>query len=57
MTIFLKPYRKAVTAFAGTEAFALGTAMLDGHLSLAEIVAATGGALVAAFATWRIPNA
>lgn len=47
---------KAVAALLATEAGTVGTAMLDGHLTLAELVAATGSALVAAYAVWRTPN-
>lgn len=53
----LATIRKALVAAAGAEAAGLGTAMLDGNLTVPEVVAATGAALVFGFAAWRVPNA
>jgi hypothetical protein len=52
----LSSVRKAVAALVGTEAAAIGSAMLDGNLTTAEAIAGTGMALVVAFAAWRVPN-
>ena len=57
MRTLLAPIRKALVAAAGAEVAGLGTAMLDGSLSGAEVIAATGAALVFGFAAWRVPNA
>lgn len=51
------PIRKALIAAAGAEVAGLGAAMLDGAISLPEVIAATGAALVFGFAAWRVPNA
>jgi hypothetical protein len=56
-TDMLAPIRKAIVAAAGAEVAGLGTAMLDGNLTLTEVIAATGAALVFGFAAWRVPNA
>jgi hypothetical protein len=56
--------RKAIAAAAGSAATALvigvGTSLLDGHLTLPELAASVGGALLAAGAVgrtvWAIPN-
>lgn len=53
----LATIRKALIAAAGAEAAGLGAAMLDGSLSVPEVIAATGAALVFGFAAWRVPNA
>lgn len=47
---------KAITALVAAEAAGIGTAMLDGALTVSEAVAATGFALVTAAAVWRVPN-
>jgi hypothetical protein len=47
---------KALTALVATEAAGVGTAMLDGSLTWAEMIVATGAALVTAAAVWRVPN-
>ena len=56
MNAALAPIRKALVAAAGAAAAGLGTAMLDGALTLAECIAAAGSALVFGFAAWRVPN-
>lgn len=53
----LATIRKALIAAGGAEAAGLGAAMLDGNISLSEVIAATGAALVFGFAAWRVPNA
>ena len=57
MRTALAPFRKAIIATAGAEVAGLGSAMLDGNLTLGEVVAATGAAIVFGFAAWRVPNA
>ncbi len=52
----LAPIRKALVAFVGSEAAALGASMLDGNLTASEAITSTGLALVTAFAAWRVPN-
>jgi len=47
---------KALTALLATEAATIGTAMLDGQLTWPEVTVATGTALIAAAAVWRVPN-
>lgn len=47
--------RKAVAAFLGAGATALGTSMLDGQLTSGEAIVGAGLALVAAAATWWAP--
>lgn len=47
---------KSLTALVGTELAAVGTALLDGHLTGPELGSATGLALLAAAAVWRVPN-
>lgn len=47
---------KALTALVATEAAGIGTAMLDGALTWAEAMVATGAALITAAAVWRVPN-
>lgn len=49
--------RKALAAAGFAAAAALGAAMLDGNLTVAEGVVSAGMGLVAGAATWRIPNA
>lgn len=49
--------RKAVVATVGTFGFTFGAALLDGHVTGAETLAAIGGGLVIGFAAWRVPNA
>lgn len=47
---------KAFTALVATEAAGVGMAMMDGALTRPEVLVATGSALVAAAAVWRVPN-
>lgn len=47
---------KALAALIGGACTALGTAMLDGQLTWAELLAAAGFALVTAGTVWRVPN-
>lgn len=49
--------RKALMAAGFGVAGALGTAMLDGNLTGAEVVVAVGVGLGAGVATYAIPNA
>lgn len=49
--------RKALTAAGFGLAGAIGTAMLDGNLTGAELVAAVGIGLGAGVATYAVPNA
>jgi hypothetical protein len=49
--------RKALIATAGTFGALLGSALLDGNLTVPETLAAVGGGLVVGFAAWRVPNA
>lgn len=56
MTNELRKIRKAVVASLGAAAAALGAGMLDGNVTSAEAIMATGAGLVFGFATWRIPN-
>jgi hypothetical protein len=49
--------RKAITATGFTFAGALGTALLDGALTVPEVLASAGAALLAGAATWRVPYA
>jgi len=50
-----KTYGKALTAFVGTLAGALGTAMADGDITRPECLAAAGAALVIGGATVYAP--
>lgn len=47
---------KAIAAFMGAAATAVGTAMMDGQLTVPELVAGLGFALVTAGGVWRVPN-
>lgn len=49
--------RKAVGAAVGAGAAALGTAMLDGQLTVPELVVAAGSALLSAAAVWKLAYA
>lgn len=53
----LSTVRKALAAAAFTAAGTIGGTMLDGQLTLVELVAGVGAGLVAGAATYRIPNA
>jgi hypothetical protein len=52
----LAPIRKAAVAAAGATVAGLGAAMLDGSLTMSEIVASIGAGIVFGFAAWRVPN-
>lgn len=49
--------RKAVVAAGFAAAAALGAAMLDGNLTVAEGIVSGGMGLLAGAATYRVPNA
>lgn len=49
--------RKAVVAGAFALVAALGLAMSDGDITLAEAIASTGAGLIAGAATYSVPNA
>ena len=53
----MRVIRKALVAGGFAVAAALGAAMLDGDLTLAEAIVSAGMGLVAGAATWRVPNA
>jgi hypothetical protein len=53
----MKYARKAIVAGAFAFVAALGLAMSDGDLTLAEGIASTGAGLVAGAATYSVPNA
>lgn len=48
--------RKAITSLVATTGAAVGTALLDGQLTIEEVLASLGLGMVACFAVWRIPN-
>lgn len=52
----MKAIRKALVSALGAGVAGIGAAMLDGSLTVPEILTAAGGALVFGFAAWRIPN-
>lgn len=52
----LRAIRKAIVGGIATAGTGIGTAMLDGVLTTPELITAAGAGLVAAFATWAIPN-
>lgn len=54
--IDVRAFRKAITATVLGALGALGAALLDGHLTTAELLASLGAGAVAGAATWRIPN-
>lgn len=49
-------FQKATTALVVAALGGIGTSMADGNLTYSEIIVATGAALSAAAAVWRIPN-
>ena len=49
--------RKALMATGFAAAAALGTALLDGDITTAELLASLGAGLVTGAGTWAIPNA
>lgn len=53
----MKYARKAALAAAFAFVAALGSAMLDGDVTGAEAIVATGFGLTAGAATYRVPNA
>lgn len=53
----LAQMQKALVPLAGTFLFAMGGALLDGNLTVPEVLVAAGGALTTAFGTYRIRNA
>ena len=53
----LKPYAKAVVAFALPALAAAGASMLDGDLTNAELVIAAGTGLVTGAAVYGVKNA
>lgn len=52
----LASIRKAIVSGLMAAVGATGTAMLDGYLTDRELLAAWGAGMVAAAATWAIPN-
>lgn len=48
--------RKAITSLVATTAAAVGTALLDGQLTVPELLASVGLGLLAGAAVWRVPN-
>ena len=52
----MKEFRKALTAFGGGLAMAVGEAMKDGNLTLNEAIASVGLALTLAAAVYGIRN-
>lgn len=53
----MKKFRKALVAAAVALVAALGIALSDGDLSVAEALIALGAGLTGAAATYRVPNA
>lgn len=53
----LATIRKALLAAGFTAAGAMGAAMLDGNLTVAEGIVSAGMGLVAGAAVYRVPNA
>lgn len=52
----MKHIRKAIMAAGFAAAAALGAAMLDGDVTLAEGIVSGGMGLLAGAATYRVPN-
>lgn len=52
----MKAIRKAIAAAGFAAAAALGTALLDGDVTTAELLASVGAGLIAGAGTWSIPN-
>lgn len=53
----MRAVRKAIAAAGFAAAAALGTALLDGNVTMPEVLASLGAGLIAGAGTWRIPNA
>jgi hypothetical protein len=52
----MNPYSKMIGAFFGAALGGVGTAMLDGNFTQAELIVATGASLVAAAGTFVVPK-
>lgn len=53
----MKHARKAVTAASVALVGAVGAALLDGGLTVAEVIVSLGMGLTAGVATYQVPNA
>lgn len=52
----MRTIRKALTAGGFATAAALGAALMDGSLTVPELLVSAGTGLLAGAATWRVPN-